>query len=132
MTVVGVGHSIIFLFAINEAELVRQKEAKLAEASTVNKSEQKTVDGVHELKTDRSHDQFGTWDWFTDCTFYKVVSWKYSIFKVYTIILFLPYNFQCFVYMFARLYINLPVTYLVLYIPETLFLEKVGFIFILN
>lgn len=31
--------------------------------------------------------------------------------------------------MFARLYINLPVTYLILYIPETLFLNKVRTLF---
>lgn len=94
MTVVGVGHSVVFLFTVNEVELVRLKEIRLAAEEKEEKEEallareaggksghqQKTDnDGVvmHEVVKPgggRSMDQFGTWDWFTDKTFYKIVS----------------------------------------------------------
>ncbi len=94
MTVVGVGHSVVFLFTVNEVELVRLKEIRLAAEENEEKAllatschQQKTDDNdgvVHEVVKPggggggggggRSMDQFGTWDWFTDKTFYKIVS----------------------------------------------------------
>lgn len=96
MTVVGVGHSVVFLFTVNEVELVRLKEIRLAAEEKEKEKEeaflareagkschqQKTGDDggvLHEVVKPgggggRSMDQFGTWDWFTDKTFYKIVS----------------------------------------------------------
>ena len=123
IVVFGLVHSLLFMFAIKENELVHKKEHYMQVQNAIqHRPEQLECSEVQS----RPMDNYGLLDWFKDATFYKIVR-PSGAFRApgTTRHTLTAISLQSFIYMVARLYLNLPCTYIVLYLPETLFLHKV-------